>query len=326
MSHPRIRPARRATARHRTRRPRRHLLAAALAAVTCLIATAVPSGGAGPVPVGNIQTGIANTLVAPRVVPGANNWFCRPSAAHPRPVVLVHGTLEAPALNWAAIAPTLRNAGYCVYALTYGENALSLNGRFPGLGDIRASARELAAFVDLVRLTTGASKVDIVGYSQGGMMPHYYIERLGGASKVHKLIGLAPSNHGTTLSGLTEIGEALNLLGLFNAFAGVLAPSLVQQEIGSSFQQDLFGDGDTVPGPEYTVITTRHDIVVTPYTQAFLDGPNVENILIQDQCPDDPVGHIGISFDGPAIQHVLNELGADDPNFRPVCRDYGIPL
>lgn len=38
------------------------------------------------------------------------------------------------------------------------------------------------------------------------------------------------------------------------------------------------------------------------------------------------MGHIGISFDGPAIQNVLNELGPDVPGFQPDCRDYGIPL
>jgi triacylglycerol esterase/lipase EstA (alpha/beta hydrolase family) len=300
-------------------------VAAVVVALACLLTAAAPSGAAS-VPVGDIGSGVAGTLVAPRVVPGANDWSCRPSAAHPNPVVLVHGTLEAPALNWAAIAPTLKNEGYCVYALTYGENLLSLNGRFPGLADIRSSARQLRTFVDFVRLATGASKVDIVGHSQGGMMPHYYIERLGGASTVDKLVGLAPSNHGTTLSGLTELGEALNLLGLFNTFAGAFAPSLVQQEIGSAFQNDLFGDGDTVAGPDYTVIATEHDIVVTPYTQAFLTGPNVENILIQDQCPDDPTGHIGMSFDSPTIQNVLNELGADTPDFQATCEGYGIGL
>lgn len=316
----------RPTARSRPRRPGRRWrpLVAIAVALACLVTTAAPSGAA--VPVGDVGDGIARTLVAPRIVPGANDWFCRPSRQHPNPVVLVHGTLEAPALNWAAIAPTLKNAGYCVYALSYGENALSLNGRFPGLGDIAASARQLRTFVDTVRLMTGARKVDIVGHSQGGMMPHYYIERLGGASKVDKLIGLAPSNHGTTLSGLTELGEALNLLGLVNSFLGVLTPSLVQQEVGSDFQRSLFGDGDTVAGPDYTVIATRHDIVVTPYTQAFLDGPNVENILIQDQCPDDPTGHIGMSFDSPTIQNVLNELGPDVPGFQAECRDYGFGL
>lgn len=310
-------------------RPRARGWRAALtivAALACLVTAAAPSGAQARIPVGNVGTGVAGTLVAPRVVPGANNWFCRPSAEHPRPVVLVHGTLEAPALNWAAIAPTLRNEGYCVFALSYGENLLSLNGRFPGLADIRNSARELRNFVELVRFTTGSSKVDIVGHSQGGMMPHWYIERLGGASKVDRFIGLAPSNHGTTLSGLTEIGEALNLLGLFNTFAGFFAPSLVQQEVGSDFQNDLFGDGDTVPGPDYTVIVTRHDIVVTPYTNSFLDGPNVENILIQDQCPDNPTGHIGISFDSPTIQNVLNELGPDVPDFQPTCEGYGIGI
>ncbi len=49
---------------------------------------------------------------------------------------------------------------------------------------------------------TGAKKVDLVGHSQGGMMPRYYIKNLGGASKVDTLVGLAPSNHGTTLEGL----------------------------------------------------------------------------------------------------------------------------
>lgn len=165
-----------------------------------------------------------------------------------------------------------------------------------------------------------------MGDSQGGMMPHWYIERLGGATKVDKFVGLAPSNHGTTLSGLTEIGETLNLLGLFNTFAGLVAPSLVQQEVGSNFQNDLFGDGDTVAGPQYTVIATRHHIVVTPHTNGFLDGPNVRNILIQDQCHDDPVGHIGISFDSPTIQNVLNTLGPDVPGFQPTCTGYGIGL
>ena len=48
---------------------------------------------------------------------------------------------------------------------------------------------------------TGASKVDIVGWSQGGMMPRYYINNLGGASKVNMLVGFAPSNFGTTWTG-----------------------------------------------------------------------------------------------------------------------------
>ena len=47
---------------------------------------------------------------------------------------------------------------------------------------------------------TGAAKVDIIGHSQGGMMPRYYVKNLGGAAKVDDLIGLSPSNHGTTNS------------------------------------------------------------------------------------------------------------------------------
>ncbi len=313
---------RRTASRRRTRWGGATIVAIALLCASTLF---LPSAEAAPkLPIGTLAGGIAQAVVAPRTVAGANNWFCRPSAAHPRPVVLVHGTLEAVSVNWSALSPMLRNEGYCVFTLSYGENLLSFGGRLPGLGDIASSARELRSFVDSVRFWTGASKVDIVGHSQGGMMPNYYIKKLGGASKVGTFIGLSPSNHGTTLSGLTTLGNQLGILGVANAVLGVTTPALVQQEVGSSFQTSLFAGGDTVAGPRYTVIATTHDEVVTPYSNGFLNGPNVENITIQNQCPNDPVGHVGISYDSPTLQNVMNELGPNTANFTAVCTGYGI--
>lgn len=39
-----------------------------------------------------------------------------------------------------------------------------------GMGDMRESAKELALFVTKVLSITGASQVDIVGYSEGTLM------------------------------------------------------------------------------------------------------------------------------------------------------------
>lgn len=46
--------------------------------------------------------------------------------------------------------------------------------------------------------------------------------------------------------------------------------------------QQVYRDGDTVPGIAYTVISTRLDTTVTPYTQAFLKG--AKNMTVQDAC------------------------------------------
>lgn len=277
-------------------------------------------------PVGNVLTAVSNFVLSPDAVAGANNWSCKPSPQHPTPVILVPATFADLGMNWVALSPTLADAGYCVYSFNYGMNSYSL-GRIGGLTDIGASAQTLSAFVDQVLAATGASQVDLVGHSQGGMMPNYYLKRLGGAAKVRRFVALAPSNHGTTLDGLVSLAGAFNLLGLTDDFLGdIQMPGLVEQEQGSAFQTALWADGDTVAGPQYFVIETDHDEVVTPYTNAFLNGPDVENTLIQNQCPADPVGHVGMFDDSPAIQDVLNDLGPDDPDFQPTCTGYGLPF
>lgn len=42
-----------------------------------------------------------------------NEWNCKPSAKHPRPIVLVHGLTANAWDNWLYIRPRLALKGYC---------------------------------------------------------------------------------------------------------------------------------------------------------------------------------------------------------------------
>ncbi|MGW1672133.1 esterase/lipase family protein [Streptomyces sp. NPDC002324] len=244
----------------------------------------------------------ADTAAAPGH--GWNDYSCKPSNAHPRPVVLVHGTLANSVDNWLGLAPYLVNRGYCVYSLDYGQ--LPGVAFFNGLGPIDRSAEQLDAFVDRVLAATGAAEADLVGHSQGGMMPRYYLKFLGGAAEVNALVGIAPSNHGTTLNGLT------GLLQYFPGAGDLLStatPALADQVAGSPFLTKLNAGGDTVPGVTYTVLATKYDEVVTPYRSQFLSGPNVRNIVIQDLCALDLSEHAAIGLlDRIAFHEVVNAL------------------
>ena len=149
-----------------------------------------------------------NPIVDPTASPaGANNWSCKPSAQHPDPVVLVHGLGATMADNWSTMAPLLADNGYCVFALTYGlDPGESYVG---GVEPMEVSSQQLANFVDEVLADTGASKVDLVGHSEGTVMPQYYLKRLGGAAKVNRYVAIAPLYQGTTLYGLSAGINAL---------------------------------------------------------------------------------------------------------------------
>ncbi|KQW02048.1 alpha/beta fold hydrolase [Streptomyces sp. Root369] len=246
--------------------------------------------------------GVAQAAQAPSS--GWNDYSCKPSAAHPRPVVLVHGTFANSVDNWLALAPYLENRVYCVFSFDYGQ--LSGVPLFYGLGPIDKSAEQLKTFVDKVLAATGAPETDLVGHSQGGLMPRYYLKFLGGAAKVNALVGIAPDNHGTTLSGIT------NLLPYFPGIQDLLTthtPALADQVVGSPFLTRLNEGGDTVPGVKYTVLATKYDEVVTPYRSQFLSGSGVHNVLLQDLCALDLSEHVAIGlFDRIAFHEVANAL------------------
>jgi triacylglycerol esterase/lipase EstA (alpha/beta hydrolase family) len=287
------------------------------------------TASARPYPVGDAATGYLAELTDPTgSPPGVNVSGCHPAVSGPQqyPVILLPGTLYDMADTWQALGPILANDGWCVYGLNYGATVSTTlsGGRIWSAGDIPTSADQLATFVGQVRATTGANKVDLVGWSQGGMMPRWYLRFDGGAAYVHDLVGLAPSNHGTTVDGMSALFDAVTALGLPAPLTLGQCPACTQQLAGSTFLQQLNAGADTVAGVRYTVIETEDDEVVTPYASAFLSGPAVTNVTLQDQCPDDHSDHLAMPYDGAALQDAVQALD-DDPSFSVDC-GLGLPV
>lgn len=238
--------------------------------------------------------------------PGANDWSCKPTAKHPEPVILVHGTFGDRKHLLERLSSSIKGAGFCVFSLDYGNR---------GLKDIPTSAHQLKNYTERVLKATGATKVSMVGHSQGGMMPRYYIKFLGGAKVVDDLVGISPSNHGTALTA-----GALNPISALGGYACV---ACVQQGAGSRFLTKL-NAGDETPGQvSYTQITTKYDEVVVPYTSGFLaKGPRTTNITLQNKCPLTIVDHLLNPLAGPTVAITLNALTHTGParaTFRPSC-------
>ncbi|MDA3648027.1 lipase family protein [Saccharopolyspora indica] len=253
----------------------------------------------------------ANVEPAP---PGVNDWSCQPSEEHPTPVVLVHGLGGSAPTNWAYMGPKLVSEGYCVYALTYGRPPLvpPVTG---GFAPMEESAPELAAFVDDVLAATGAPKVDLVGHSEGTVMPQYYLKFLGGADEVRRYVAITPLYDGTTLQSTSELLDRLaEEIPVVGEVPDELCGSCRQLFKDSDFMKKLNADGAAVPGIEYTTIMTKYDQLVTPYTSGHLDGAT--NIVLQDVCPADFSEHVAVAFNPNVARLVLNAL--DPANVRPV--------
>jgi triacylglycerol lipase len=296
-----------------------YLLAAMGAAVVGLVATtsawgATPPNPTYPVPYDFLGEAIVSASGGPNTPPpGSNIWSCKPSVAHPYPVILVHGLFANQADNWQTLAPLLADNGYCVFSLTYG-NTLPSSPPFDyigGLAPMQQSALVLGAFVDKVLAATGAPKVDLVGHSEGATMPYWYLKFDGGAAKVAKMVGMSPVVHGTDITGPALVDQLVNELGLSPVEAAAISGecgSCLEFQPTSPFIQWLDANGITQPSVTYTQIVTHYDELVVPYTSGIIDAPNSTNIVLQNQCPTDFSDHLEIASDPVAMQDVLNAL------------------
>ncbi|MEV6060484.1 esterase/lipase family protein [Nocardia asteroides] len=254
---------------------------------------------------------------------GVNNFGCQPTAEHPRPVVLVHGTDSSAYSDWAGIGPQLVDAGMCVFALNYGG---APGADTYGTEDMRVSFAQLAAFVDDVLAATGATKVDLVGFSQGANVSRFYVNKLGGAPKVGTWVGLASPSYGGVMYGLVPVGQAIP--GMMDVYAKVTSTAAVQQAQGEPIMVELNAGGDTVPGVRYVTVGSRVDEMIQPFENIALHGPGAENLVLQDLCADDLTGHFHLVYD-PFVQQlllrVLDPAHAPAPVCQPVAFGTGIP-
>lgn len=267
--------------------------------LAALLSAAVVIGlGAAPAPA---ESPTWPTFGEPPV--GANDWSCEPAAERPSPVIIVHGTFGDQKSLLDRLSLALVAQGFCVYSFDYGNRATA---------PIEQSAEELKTFTGQVLQATGAAKVSMVGHSQGGMMPRYYIKFLGGDTVVDDLVGLAPSNHGTRVTGDPDNPLTGRMMSDY-------CPACVQQSAESEFLTNL-NAGDETPGEvSYTSVTTRYDTVVVPHTSGYLTpGPLSTNLTLQDVCPVEHSEHLQIPMSGTAIAITLDALtrvGPADPAY-----------
>ncbi|MEU4775750.1 alpha/beta fold hydrolase [Micromonospora sp. NPDC023644] len=219
------------------------------------------------------------------------------TAAAGNPVIVVGGLIGV-SIAYEPIAARLRADGHRVFVY-----------QLPGLGfgDIRDSARAFSGFVDQVRSATGASRVDLVAHSEGGLVSRWYVKFLGGADAVGRYVSLGSPQQGTYVANI------LRVVGL-GSCAGVVACQ--QMSIGSAFLADLNAGDDTPGAVRWTTVRTWQDELVRPVDNATLaDGAT--NVLIQAACPLRAVGHLGLVLDGTAYSIVRQALRGEA--IRPHC-------
>ena len=157
------------------------------------------------------------------------------SAPDRHPVLLVHGIWKSGA-TFGRLSRYLRKRGFDVSAIDLVPN--------DGAVSLAKLGEQIAAHVEAT-LPSGAP-LDLVGFSMGGVVSRYYVQRLGGAARVRRLVTLSSPHHGTVAAYLWR------------------KPGGAEMRPGSAFLETLNGDLTALERVDVTSIWTPLDLMILP--------------------------------------------------------------
>ncbi len=174
------------------------------------------------------------------------------------PVLLIHGFLGTRGSMYL-LERRMVEDGFVVVSFNIG----TLNVR-----DIRRSAFLIHRKIERILAQTPWQKIDIVGHSMGGLIGLYYAKKLGGHTRVRKLVMMGTPIHGTwvALAGIAT-------LGLWSTSSWQLLPR-------SRFLDEL-AQGPLPPGVDLHSLSAARDWVV-PLRRTKMPGAATTTV---------PLGH-----------------------------------
>lgn len=204
------------------------------------------------------------------------------------PVLLVHGFADTGYTPWwVEMTADLGDAGY-----EHGEVFVLNLGAIPGstVDSPEDYGEAVCDAIETVKDETGASEVDVVAHSMGGLDARHCIEKQGGAENVDDLVTLGTPHQGT-----------------YVAYLAYITPGARDMVPGSDFLADL-NDGQLAPSVEYTAVWSDWDELINPDEYAKLPAeerdsvPNAQNVFV------DNTFHIQLVWDDDVFDAWIDRL------------------
>lgn len=213
-------------------------------------------------------------------LPAALAACATPGAAAPLPVVFVHGNGDSAAL-WISTLWRWESNGWPRERLhaVHLPNPTARDDDTqpqPGRSSAAENAQALADEVAAVLARTGAAKVALVGNSRGGYAIRHYVERLGGAAKVERVVLCGVPNHGVWANAGFRPNNEFNGAGPY--LMGLNAP------------RGPNGD-EVTPGPQWLTLRSDANDKYAQPDGAWIGARGTPT---------------NVGFDGPALKGALN--------------------
>ena len=116
------------------------------------------------------------------------------------------------------------------------------------------TASQISTKVNEILAATGATKVDIISHSMGGLSSRYYSKNLGGSAKIDEWVSLGGPNHGTDTANFC------------------FSTACTEMRVNSTFTKNLNATDETPGAVNYRTWWSACDSIINPDSSVSLIG------------------------------------------------------